>query len=145
MIAVTFSGEHVVGVLQQCADFVRLGKPDFTEPEFKAVVEKLAKDAPVLAAPAIVHTKNNKPANAAPATPTCTPGPAVTAKALAGEQELRGTIALLIPRAVKSIGRDAVVALLGEFGVQKGGELKAEQYGPFITRIEGVIPQTAKS
>jgi hypothetical protein len=39
----------------------------------------------------------------------------------------------------KAKGRDAAVALLGEFNAKVGGDLTEEQWGPFVARAEEVL------
>lgn len=98
-----------------------------------------AEEAAVFLAGKAVVPKSAAPA--APAPPTATPAAAPEtpassqpSKALAYDTDIAPKIAMLVKK-----NRDATVALLAEFGVKKGPELKAEDWPVVLVKVDALL------
>jgi hypothetical protein len=144
LITISVEGESVLGVianLRNAADLLakqasseinippvtNVAIPTAAEPAVKKTKKTATAEAPATApTPATAPPPAEVPATAAPA------APAVTFLQVAD----------LIPKVVTKLGRPVGVALLAEFGAKRGGDIKENQYGPFVARAEALLNGT---
>ena len=152
MVTVTFSAETIDQAVIECAKFVNVTTlsagmttkavaEENVKPEKINSKVKKQEPGPIVYAPGAVNAPVGVPtAGAGVPTPPVPPAPTVTQTAEDQYAAIRKNIEKQIPLAVKACGREKVIAVLAEFGAKKGGELKTDQYGPFLTRLSGLTP-----
>jgi hypothetical protein len=105
--------------------------------ELDEIVARLGAKQPPAAAPA-APSRTEAPKVEEAKTPK-TETPKTPAKSDVAQISYAKDVAPLILRMAEDKGRDAVKALFSTFGVGKGPELKAEQYGEVIEAINSAL------